>query len=243
MRRFLNECTVFFREFQRSTLTTGSVVPSGRFLARAMTCHLRGTRRPARILEVGPGTGALTREIVRYLGPQDTLDLVEVNPQFVEVLRDRFLADWSFRRVRRQVRLIHAPLQRLRDSQPPYDLAISALPLNNFPPALVAELFDVFRQIMNPSGVLTYFEYMGVRRLRFRWSFGAERSRLAQLDAILQGNLAEYRFRQDAVFVNFPPAWVHHLSFGTPGASRAGREPSRYHRWRSDLSPPTESRG
>lgn len=204
-------------------MATGSVLPSSRFLARAMTGRLRGVRRPARILEVGPGTGALTREIVRYLQPGDTLDLVEINAQFVQVLEARLRSDWPFRRVRRQVEIIHAPLQSIRDGRPPYDVAISALPLNNFPPALVTELFDVFAHVMSPSGVLSYFEYIAVRRLRSRWTIGAERTRLAQLDTILRNNLARYQFRQDAVLVNFPPAWVHHLSFSADQTPRRGR--------------------
>ena len=39
--------------------TTGAILPSSRGLARAMTRPMRQAKGPRRILEVGPGTGAV----------------------------------------------------------------------------------------------------------------------------------------------------------------------------------------
>src|SRR6266568_3044798 len=75
--RFWADCGAFFRAFRRNFHTTGAILPSSRFLARAMVSDLKGPRGPARILEVGPGTGAVTREIVRLLQDEDRLDAVE----------------------------------------------------------------------------------------------------------------------------------------------------------------------
>ena len=80
--RLWTDCGAFFRAFRRNFHTTGAILPSSRFLARAMTFDLKGPRRPARILEVGPGTGAVTREIVRHLQDDDRFDAVEINPSF-----------------------------------------------------------------------------------------------------------------------------------------------------------------
>ena len=38
---------------------------------------------------VGPGTGSVTRRIAARLGPEDRLDLVELNETFVQRLRHR----------------------------------------------------------------------------------------------------------------------------------------------------------
>src|SRR5437773_2720220 len=83
MRSIFTEYRIFIREARDSFHTVGAVLPSGRFLARAIASQLRGRDRPMRVLEVGPGTGALTWEIVRYIRPQDRLDIVELNSQFV----------------------------------------------------------------------------------------------------------------------------------------------------------------
>ena len=92
---------VFLQESLRRFQTTGAVLPSGRFLASALTRYVReGSQRPRRILEVGPGTGAVTRQIVRTICRDDRLDLVEINPSFVEVLHGRMHDDPDFPRPR-----------------------------------------------------------------------------------------------------------------------------------------------
>src|SRR3954452_8300024 len=83
---FLNECGSFWRESRRHFRTTGALLPSSRFLARALSAPLAGPRPPWHILEVGPGTGSVTREILRRLQPGDRLDAVELNGHFVQRL-------------------------------------------------------------------------------------------------------------------------------------------------------------
>src|ERR1700677_5031446 len=109
----LEECGDFFREFRRHFRTTGAVLPSSRFLARALTHPLRQPRSPARILEVGPGTGSVTRAIARRMGRGDRLDAVEINDHFVALLRERLQSDKAFRNCRDQIEVIHAPLEEL----------------------------------------------------------------------------------------------------------------------------------
>src|SRR6516165_8228434 len=111
--RYWTECREFFRQFRQQYDTTGSVLPSSRALARALTRPMRQQDRPRRVLEVGPGTGAVTREIVRQLRADDRLDIVEINASFVDVLRRRFEHEPAFRRRRQQTRLIHAPIQEV----------------------------------------------------------------------------------------------------------------------------------
>ena len=65
MPRLFADYRVFWREFRENFHTTGAVLPSGRSLAAALCYYLNGDGRPKRILEVGPGTGAVTRTIVR----------------------------------------------------------------------------------------------------------------------------------------------------------------------------------
>src|SRR5271170_6627901 len=88
---------VFWREFRQHYHTTGAIAPSGRALARALA-RFAAQQHPAprRILEVGPGTGAVTETLVRGLGPEDRLDLVELNDRFVQRLRDRFQHEPAF---------------------------------------------------------------------------------------------------------------------------------------------------
>ena len=200
----------FFRQFREQFETTGAIAPSSRFLASAMTRPLRCADRPIRVLEVGPGTGAVTRTIVRLLKPQDQFDLVELNETFAGMLESRFREDEVYQRVSGQSRVYTCPIQEFPVEEP-YDVIISGLPLNNFPPDLVRSIFDTFFRLMAPGGTLSYFEYMFFRSIRRRVSSTAVRERLAALDDVIQPWLANHRIRRDWVFINFPPAWVQHL--------------------------------
>ena len=200
----------FFRQFRRRFETTGAIAPSSRFLAAAMTEPLSRHNSPVRILEVGPGTGAVTRRIVKLLQPEDRFDLVELNETFADLLRRRFAEHPDYRRAAARSRIHVCPIEEFPQNGT-YDFIISGLPLNNFPPDLVQRIFDAFFRLLAPSGVLSYFEYMFVRTLRRHVVGASERERLGRLEEILQQHLDRYRFRRDWVFVNFPPAWVQHL--------------------------------
>jgi phospholipid N-methyltransferase len=215
MRRALGEHFEFLRQYRQRFETTGAVAPSSRFLARALTRPLQQHGGPIRVLEVGPGTGAVTRRIVRLLKPNDRLDLVELNDQFVQVLKRRFADDPQYRRVADRTAVHQCPIQEYRSEQP-YDYIVSGLPLNNFPPALVREIFDVCFRLLAPGGVMSYFEYMYMRPLRRIVSNANGKQRLSELEVVLQEYLGAHRIRRDWVFVNLPPAWVQHLR---PGAA------------------------
>lgn len=213
MRQAIHDHLTFYRQFRERFETTGAIAPSSRFLAQALTRPLAMRKESARILEVGPGTGAVTRFVVAQLRDQDQFDLVELNPQFVQLLNGRFDSDPHYQRVAAQSNVHAVPLQEF-ESHAPYDFIVSGLPLNNFPVPLVEEIFESFLRLLTPGGTLSYFEYMYVRPMRRLVAKNEEKERLAALEAILRKYLGTYRIRQDWVFANMPPAWVQHLRKG-----------------------------
>ena len=154
----------FFRQFRTQFQTTGAIAPSSRRLARAMTRYVAADRGPARILEVGPGTGAVTRRIVALLKADDCLDMVELNEAFAGRLEHAFKA--RRRSSRRRTARIHVCGIEAFQSERPYDFIVSGLPFNNFSPAFVGRVMDVFFDFLAPGGVLSFFEYMYVRPVR-----------------------------------------------------------------------------
>ncbi len=210
MKRLLNEYREFFGEFRSRFETTGAVAPSGRFLASALCRPLRSRTGPVRVLEVGPGTGAVTRQIVKLLTPGDRFDLVELNENFVDTLNRRFEQEADFRAAAEFSAVHLCPLQEFQ-AEEPYDYVISGLPLNNFSAALVEEIFESYWRLLAPAGTLSYFEYMYVRPFRRLVSKPTEKLRLADLEKVLNEQLTSHRIARDWVFVNLPPAWVQHL--------------------------------
>jgi phosphatidylethanolamine/phosphatidyl-N-methylethanolamine N-methyltransferase len=206
------DCRRFFGEFRHAYFTTGSILPSSRALGRALASEFTKRQKPCRILEVGPGTGAVTVEILRRLGSDDRFDIVEINERFVAHLEKRFEEEPLFRERRNQARLIHAPLQDVPGAGV-YDFMISGLPLNNFPLALVRDIFKSYQRLLRPGGVLTYFEYLGIRRIKSVLVGRRKRRHLHVLGRFLGRRIRAYQFREQWVFCNVPPAVARHMRF------------------------------
>jgi phosphatidylethanolamine/phosphatidyl-N-methylethanolamine N-methyltransferase len=211
MSGFLADHRVFWREFRDNFHTTGAILPSGRALARALTRFVQqDAAEPRRILEVGPGTGAVTTVLVDRLGPHDSLDLVELNDRFVERLRERFQREPAFQAVSARCRVLHQPVEQVPADEP-YDLLISGLPLNNFSVESVEQILATFTRLLRPGGTLSFFQYIAVRPARAMVSGGDERARLRGIGKALKRLLSAGEIRRDWIWPNVPPAWVHHV--------------------------------
>jgi phospholipid N-methyltransferase len=220
--RFWMECGDFLRESRRHFRDTGALLPSSRFLAHALVSELRKRRGPSRILEVGPGTGSVTLQILRHLLPGDRLDLVELNSHFINLLRRRFEREWKFWRHRQKAQLIHAAVEQLAGEQV-YDYIISGLPLNNFPVAQVREIYRVYNRLLKPGGTLTYYEYVWIRQLKTPFADRRERRRLYGVGRVVTDYIRAYQVRRQRVLMNVPPAVVRHLRL-KPSATGNGLE-------------------
>src|SRR5260221_7367315 len=78
----------FLRSWIEKPLHMGAVMPSGRVLARTMAQYVDiDSSEP--VVELGPGTGAITSALIEHGVDQKRLVLVEYNPGFCALLRDR----------------------------------------------------------------------------------------------------------------------------------------------------------
>lgn len=77
----------FFQGFLRRPQTVGSVIPSSRFLERRIL-KLADIGRNDTVVELGPGTGGTTLALLNELGPGGRLLSIEVEPEFLELLRE-----------------------------------------------------------------------------------------------------------------------------------------------------------
>jgi phosphatidylethanolamine/phosphatidyl-N-methylethanolamine N-methyltransferase len=202
---------LFLKQVLRRNHTTGAVMPSGRPLATALCRYVGVTPTPQRILEVGPGTGAVTMTLVERMRAEDDLCLVEVNETFVAYLRRIFSDRVTLRSKATRVVIVHGRVEDLVGDA--YDVIISGLPLNNFTAPQVDQILQGFARLLKPGGVLSFFEYMAVRSAKAWVSPPRERDRLRAIGGILRRTLDDGEFRRDWVWANVPPAWVHHVRF------------------------------
>lgn len=204
----------FFRRYLRNPQSVGAVLPSSSALANALCEPYRQFQGPATVLEVGAGTGSITRLLGRMLGDSDRLDICEIQPQFANILEREVLTHPNFAPAVTQgrVRLLRHPVQEL-DGDGCYDFVVSGLPFNAFTLATVEEIFDVLKRSLKPGGVMSYFEYVGLRRTSRMLSMGRERDRLRQVSAYLTKHIRKFEFDRHTVFKNVPPAHARHLCF------------------------------
>ncbi len=216
-----SEYRLFWREFRRNFETTGSVIPSGPALAKAITRHVDDPAdRPRRLLEAGPGTGAATRWIIRRMRADDRLDLVEINPMFADHLRRELARRPDWQSVSGRVRVLQQPIQDL-PGQGEYDLVISGLPFNNFHGPLVRQVLDAYRRLLRRGGALSFFQYIGLCAAKQALARGNERARLQGVTEALADALGAHEFDRQWIWTNVPPAWVHHLRFDADGSQQS----------------------
>jgi len=113
----------FLRSWIEKPLHMGAVMPSGRVLARTMAQYV-DVNSSGPVVELGPGTGAITNALIERGIDQKRLVLVEYNPGFCALLRDRYP----------QAQVIQGDAYRLRDSLrevlgSPASAVVSGLPL------------------------------------------------------------------------------------------------------------------
>jgi phosphatidylethanolamine/phosphatidyl-N-methylethanolamine N-methyltransferase len=81
----------FLRSWIEKPLTTGAVMPSSKMLARTMAAYV-DPDAAGPVIELGPGTGAVTQALVEHGVDPARLVLVEFNPTFCRMLRSRYPA-------------------------------------------------------------------------------------------------------------------------------------------------------
>jgi phosphatidylethanolamine/phosphatidyl-N-methylethanolamine N-methyltransferase len=143
----------FLRRFLGDPKRTGAVAPSSPFLAREMARAVDPSI-PGLIVELGPGTGPVTKALIARGVRRDRLLLVEYDPYFCKLLSERFAL----------IRVVRADAFALRtalDSRvtPPVAAVVSSLPLLNEPPERRLDLLDAAFELMGPDGVFVQFTY------------------------------------------------------------------------------------
>ncbi|MFD4393309.1 class I SAM-dependent methyltransferase [Kitasatospora sp. NPDC058397] len=215
---------LFLAEALRTFHDTGALAPSGEDLVNALTVPATSRpNRPISVLEVGAGTGVVTRRLAQVLLPGDRLHVVEANPRFADRLReDPVLAA---RRPGVALRLSACRVEELPqdetnetgraggagETDERYDVIVSGLPFTNFEPAQVRRLLDLYLRLLLPGGELTYFGYLGTTTARTLSSGPRQSARHRAVVRLLRRFEATYGLGERTVWRNLPPARAYLL--------------------------------
>lgn len=215
----LNHQWRFLKRYLGKPEVVGAVAPSSSALAAALCEPYRRHARPARVLEVGAGTGPVTRHLGRLLKPTDELDICEVEPEFLDILEHEVLTSREFTPAVEagRVKLLRMPVQEITHVDH-YDFVISGLPLTAFKLRDVRDVFRVIERCLKPGGILSYFEYVGLRRLSRTLMLGEQRRRIRLVSAYLNRHIRAHQVDRQTVLPNAPPAYARHLCFTSRGS-------------------------
>ncbi len=192
---------------------------------------MRGRTKPSRILEVGAGTGAITRHLIDLLGPDDQLDICELRPDFCDILERDVLSSPAATLARSEGRLQLLTCRVEQIDQPGrYDFIISGLPLNAFEVETVDTILDRIMANLAPGGVFSYFEYVGLGRITRHLASSATRQRTRAVHNLLKQRIQRHQFARRTVLWNVPPAYARHWRIAPYGTSSASSAPKNLKR-------------
>ena len=139
--------------------------------AGAWPRYVAGNGKPRRILEVGPGTGVVTDEIIAQHGAGRHAR----SRRAERPVRRRACASGCQRRCVANASPSGFASTTCRSSNlpadQPYDAIVSGLPLNNFPVEVVrSRSSTTSRSSAAPGGTLSFFEYVARAEVQSRWS-------------------------------------------------------------------------
>jgi phosphatidylethanolamine/phosphatidyl-N-methylethanolamine N-methyltransferase len=143
----------FLRSWFEKPLTTGAVMPSSKVLARTMAAYVDPNSKGP-VVELGPGTGAVTQALVERGVDPARLVLVEFNPSFCRMLRVRYPAATV-------VQGDAYRLRRLLDTtlREPADAIVSGLPLVTKPMRTRVRLIGEAMMLLRPGAPFVQFTY------------------------------------------------------------------------------------
>ncbi len=180
-----------------SIRVSGTVTSSSRFLVDRLLAGI-DFERARTLVELGPGDGCVTREILQRMHPDARLVALEVNPAFVEM--GRRIPDP--RLVVRQACASALPEVLREEGLDGVDAIVSSLPLSIIDDELVRRILDVSKASLRPRGRFHQYQYSlsGYSRLARRYG----------------------SVQVGFTLLNAPPAFVYACAMGS---GRARRQP------------------
>lgn len=142
---------LFFRQWVRHPLDVGAAWPSSRRLADRMVAHVPA-QGDGLVLELGAGTGVVTRALLARGVAPSRLRVVERSPLFARCLRRRFP----------ELAVIEGDAALLANYLPTgarVDAIVSSLPLRAMPADVVGPILAQWQGLVRPGGVVVQFTY------------------------------------------------------------------------------------
>ncbi len=162
------------------------------------------------MLEVGCGTGAFTKKILKTLNAGDVFHVVELSTDFCDAIEATVLKPFRENNPEIEV-LLHNVAIEDANLEGEFNAIICGLPFNNFPVELVQHLFGVMFRLLRPGCELAYFEYLGMRGLKRIFGFPSVRRETKDRTNDIETRYSKQQGSQETVWWNIPSCRVVRL--------------------------------
>jgi phosphatidylethanolamine/phosphatidyl-N-methylethanolamine N-methyltransferase len=180
-----------FVHFIKHFKHTGAIAPSSGFLVREMIASLEEDRNssdePIRILELGPGTGVITKAIIKLMKPGDHLDIVELDTDFYTLVKKKFEGSDIE---------VHGLNVLDFDYGKPYDFILSSIPYDQMPSEVTRSIWLKKLEMIHLGGHISYYKYYKFNFIRCKFEWFVNRKFLQN---------------EKLVVKNIPPAVIYSL--------------------------------
>jgi phospholipid N-methyltransferase len=175
----------FFKTYLKERKQVGAFAPSSKFLVKKM-CDKIDFDKARVIVELGPGTGVFTKEILKRAHHDAKIFVFELNEDFYKFLLEKYPDP--------RVILLHESADQVKEILSQHnineaDAVLSSLPLAIIPDTVKHKILDSAHEVLNEKGVFVQYQY----------SLNAKK-------------LIEKRFGKlkiGFVPLNFPPAFIY----------------------------------
>ncbi|WP_165073577.1 ornithine lipid N-methyltransferase [Paludisphaera rhizosphaerae] len=153
----MSDFILFLGKFLRHGTAIASLAPSSRWLAQATVSNIDWSI-PNVIVELGAGTGPITRVLAERSSPVDRVLVVERDPDFARMLRDRFGGLPNLELIEGDARDLAGMLHDRGIDR--VDHVVSGLPTPSLPKDVQRELIRVVGQVLKPEGTFNQITEM-----------------------------------------------------------------------------------
>lgn len=147
--------STFLKTFFKERKQVGALAPSSRFLVKKM-CDKIDFKNAKAIVELGPGTGVFTAELLKRANADTTIIVIELNGDFYKLLKEKF-NDSRIILLRESADNLDNILKEHNISE--VDAVLSSLPLAVIPDPIRKKIVIKSYESLRKNGVYIQYQY------------------------------------------------------------------------------------
>ena len=150
----MNKKIDFFKVAVKNLKTSGTIAPSSRFLAKKMVKNIDFSSSKV-LVELGPGNGAITHQILKKLAPDSQLICFEVNDEFYNHLK--MINHPQLTVLKASAEHIDVELEKLGHTKACH--IVSSLPLTIIPKDISHSILENSLKSLVKNGTFVQYQY------------------------------------------------------------------------------------